>query len=148
MKTRLAIFVLATLIIAGCNTTKDTTSGNKFTSATIIDTTWELTKLDGTKVDQSTTTGKKIHFSLNSAVNRVNGHAGCNTFYGNYTLEKGNRIRFAKLVSTRMACLDAAIDESNLLEVFQLADNYTINGDTLMLNIGRRTPLAVFRKVK
>lgn len=123
------------------------TSGANLTSAIISDTTWELTKLEGTRVDQSTTTGKKIHFTLNSAENRVNGYAGCNTFYGSYTLEKGNRIRFSKLVSTRMACLDAAIDESNLLEIFNLADNYTINGDTLMLNIGRRAPLAVFKKV-
>lgn len=148
MKTQSTILALMALIVMGCHTTKknnmDGKDGSETTSMTITEVTWELTKLEGAIVDQSKTDGKKIYFTLNSADNKVNGFAGCNTFFGNYTLENGNRIRFSQLVNTRMACPDAAIDESELLEVFRLADNYTLNDGTLTLNVGRRAPLAVF----
>ena len=43
-----------------------------------------------------------------------------------------------------MSCVDNEISESELYEVFDQADNYTIDGKTLSLNVGRRAPLAVF----
>ena len=151
MKTQSTILVLIALLVMGCQTTKknnmDGTDDRLGNSTAITQVTWELTQLEGAAVNQSDTDGKKIHFTLNSADGKVNGFAGCNTFFGDYTLEDGNRIRFSKLANTRMACPDAAINENEVLEVFRLADNYTINDGTLALNVGRRAPLAVFRKV-
>ena len=46
-----------------------------------------------------------------------------------------------------MACPDVAVNEADFLEVFELADNYTIVNDVLSLNVGRRAPLAVFEAV-
>ena len=46
-----------------------------------------------------------------------------------------------------MICPDVAVNESEFMEVFELADNYTIYNDTLSLNVGRRAPLAVFEAV-
>lgn len=151
MKTQSTILALTAVTVMGCQTTKnnnmDGAGDNQTSSTTITEMTWELTQLEGAEVDQSDTDGKKIHFTLNSAENKVNGFTGCNTFFGNYTLENGNRIRFSQLANTRMACPDAAVDENEVLEVFRLADNYTLNDGTLTLNVGRRAPLAVFRKV-
>jgi heat shock protein HslJ len=90
---------------------------------------------------------KEAYFMLKTQDNRVTGFAGCNTFNGTYTLEDGNRIKFDQMLSTLMACPDVDVDESAFLKVFELADNYTIDGDTLMLNVGRRAPLAVFEAV-
>ena len=45
------------------------------------------------------------------------------------------------------ACPDVDVNESEFLEVFELADNYTINGTILSLNVGRRASLAVFESV-
>jgi heat shock protein HslJ len=151
MKTQVIILTLMALTVVGCHTNKENkmnrTDGNQTASATLTEGTWELTQLEGAAVNQSDTDGKKIHFTLNSVDGKVNGFAGCNTFFGEYTLEDGNRIRFSKLANTRMACPDAAINENEVLEVFRLADNYTFNEGTLKLNVGRRAPLAVFRKV-
>ena len=44
-------------------------------------------------------------------------------------------------------CPDVDVNESDFLEVFELADNYTIKDDVLTLNVGMRAPLAVFEAV-
>lgn len=151
MKPQITVLILLLFIVIGCNATKKTNENgspdSQASTMTITDMTWELIQLEGTVVDQSATSGEKIYFILNSIDNKVSGYAGCNTFLGNYTLEKGNRIRFSQLANTRMACPDAAIDEKEVLEIFKLADNYTVNDGTLMLNVGRRAPLAIFRTV-
>ena len=90
---------------------------------------------------------RENYFTLNSDQKTFNGFSGCNSFSGNYTLEKGWKIRFSNIASTLMACPDVHVNESEYLKVFELADNYTIVGDTLSLNVARRAPLAVFEAV-
>ena len=78
----------------------------------------------------------------------LSGFSGCNIFNGQYELMKGNRISFkSNMASTMKACPDVNIDESRFLQIFETADNYTINGDSLSLNVGKRAPLAVFEAV-
>lgn len=108
---------------------------------------WKLKTLEGKDVKMVKNQEKEIYFMLKTDENRVTGFAGCNTILGSYTLEKGNRIRFSNMGSTMMACPDVDINESDFLKIFELADNYTINGDELSLNVGRRAPLAVFEAV-
>lgn len=84
---------------------------------------------------------------LKTNENRVTGFAGCNSFTGEYQLEKGNRIRFSKMATTLKMCPDVDIDEAAFLKVFELTDNYTIKDDVLSINIGRRAALAVFESV-
>lgn len=151
MKTKFATLAVLALTVVSCNTTKKSnqnmTQDNPVTSEDITNSTWELTKLEGAAVDQSTTDGDKIHFVLNNADSTVSGYSGCNLFNGTYSLEKGNRIKFSKMASTRMACPDAKINENEVLEVFNLANNYTVKDEELTLNVGKRAPLAVFKKV-
>ena len=90
---------------------------------------------------------KEQYFILKSE-GTINGFAGCNQFNGTFKLEDGNRIHFNENMAVTMKiCPDVNIKESDFLEVFTLADNYTINGNTLNLNVGRRAPLAVFEAV-
>ena len=151
MKIKFATLAVIALTIVSCNTTKksnqNTTGDNTMISEDITNASWELSKLESASVDQSDTQGDKIHFVLNSTDSTVTGYAGCNLFNGTYSLEKGNRIKFSKMASTRMACPDAKINENEVLEVFELTDNYTVNGDELMLNVGKRAALATFKKV-
>jgi len=152
MKKRIICLALITITALGCNTTKTTgeTTENVNTDGldqeSIIQEKWTLIKLEGQDVSNIEGNSTNIYFTLKQGENRLNGFAGCNTFMGNYKLEQGNRINFSKIATTRMACPNAAIDEAEVLKVFELANNYTINGDTLMLNIGKRAPLAVFIK--
>ena len=116
-------------------------------NAPIVEKYWKLKTLEGKDIEMSDNQEREIFFTLKSQDHRVNGFAGCNTITGEYTLEEGNRIRFDKMATTLMMCPDVAFNESDFLKVFELADNYTINGDILSLNVGKRAPLAVFEAV-
>lgn len=108
---------------------------------------WKLKTLEGKDVEMVKNQEKETYFMLKTDENRVTGFAGCNAILGSYTLEKGNRIRFSNMGSTMMACPDVDLNERDFLKIFELVDNYTVNGDELSLNVGRRAPLAVFEAV-
>ena len=145
MKTKSIIFALLAMVTVGCNSTKNTSV--KTENNSITEKYWKLNILEGKKITMAKNQEREIYFTLKTDQNRVTGFAGCNTFSGEYTIEDGNRIRFKNMAITMMACPDVAVNESEFLEVFELADNYTINNDVLSLNVGRRAPLAVFEAV-
>lgn len=106
---------------------------------------WKLTELFGEPVT-TPEGGKEAHIILKREGNHVNGNSGCNTFSGTYVLKPGNRIGFSKIASTMMMCLDMDT-ETKMHQVLETADNYVVNGDTLVLNRARMAPLARFEAV-
>lgn len=108
---------------------------------------WKLIKLDGKDVEMVENQEREIFFTLKTQDNTVVGFAGCNSITGEFELEDGNRIHFKNMGITMMSCPDVDVNESELMEVFELTDNYTITDDVLHLNVGKRAPLAVFEAV-
>jgi heat shock protein HslJ len=147
----LALLLIGTLTLVSCGSGMQKSGTPPAQSAldrtTITEKYWKLVRLEGQKVTMGKNQEREIYFMLKTEQNQVRGFAGCNTFKGTYTLEKGQRIRFSSLAATRKACPEVDLNESEFLEVFELADNYSIKGDTLSLNVGRRAPLAVFEAV-
>lgn len=104
---------------------------------------WKLTEINGKPVKVDSTFMKEPYMIFKEAQNQVNGNGGCNGFGGEYELKALNRIRISKLVSTQMAC--PALDiENQFTKALTEADNYYVNGDTLILNKARMAPLARF----
>lgn len=158
MKLSLIAFAFAAILVAGCgdkypkkqkNDAVETSNkvDNSLDKTPITEKYWKLVTLEGQKVTMAQNQERETYFMLKNDQQQVRGFAGCNTFNGTYTLEKGQRIRFSPLAATLKACPDVDVNESELFKVFELADNYSINGDTLSLNVGRRAPLAVFEAV-
>ncbi|SIT74532.1 META domain-containing protein [Pontibacter indicus] len=156
MKKYLIIASVFALTLSGCSTTKNADQATNSNSApttsveqqapTVTEKRWKLVVLEGQPVTMSEDQQTEAHFVLQTEGNKVRGNGGCNAFNGTYTLSEGNRIRFSGMAMTRMYC--AGVEKENeFMKVFELADNYTLNGDTLMLNVGRRAPLAVFHAV-
>ncbi|MGC1471340.1 MAG: META domain-containing protein [Psychroserpens sp.] len=112
----------------------------------IENTKWIITTLGSSDMSDREKNGQMIYFTLDSATNQINGNSGCNTFMGTYELLGDNRIIFSKLASTRKLCPDSKINESQILSVFETADNYTIMNGVLALNKSKRAPLATFKK--
>ncbi|MDD3004543.1 META domain-containing protein [Flavobacterium sp.] len=137
MKLKLAVVALFTLLMTSCKPTEIKNTND------ITGKQWQLKTLNGKEItykeDEQT-----VYFILTAKENNINGFSGCNRFFGSYTLEEGNRIRFSKLGSTMMACLDEYFNEREFLDIFDKADNFTLVDGVLSLNVGRRAPLAVF----
>lgn len=113
----------------------------------IVNKYWKLIKLDGKNVEMKDNQEKEQYFILKDDGTFL-GLAGCNQFNGLYKLENEFQISFEDNIAVTMKiCPDVDIDESVFLEVFKLANNYTISEDKLFLNVGRRTPLAEFEAI-
>ena len=106
---------------------------------------WRLTELFGEPV-VTPEGGKEAHIILKVEGNRVVGTGGCNNFSGAYTLQPGNIIRFSQMISTMMMCASMDV-ETKMKQVLEMADNYNLNGDKLVLNKARMAPLARFEAV-
>ena len=108
---------------------------------------WKLVEINGEKVVVDGIGSRAPYMILKQEDNRVNGNGGCNSFFGSYTLEDGNRIKFSQLGATQMACISNAEIEPKFFKVLEMADNYNLKGDTLTLNRARMAPLARFEAV-
>ena len=113
----------------------------------IVEKYWKLKTLEGKEVSMSDNQEREVYFTLKGHNNSVTGFAGCNIMQGVYVLEEGNRIRFTNMATTLKACPDVDFNEAEFLKIFEIADNYIIDGDVLSLNVGRRAPLAVFEAI-
>lgn len=116
------------------------------TSNAIENVYWDLTLLNGDTVKNEGQGQNTIHFILNSKDSSITGYSGCNRFFGKYTIEEGNQIRFSKMASTKRACFNNTINEQTLLSVFNDANNFTITGNILRLNVGKKAALAEFHR--
>lgn len=145
MRMKITLFALLVLTIVSCNSTKKTSPEE--TNDTIAQKYWKLKTLGGKEVTMKKNQEREIFFTLKTEENRVTGFAGCNSLSGEFTLEEGNKISFKNVAVTMKMCPDVDVNESDFLEVFELADNYTIKDDVLTLNVGMRAPLAVFEAV-
>ncbi|MBC6490547.1 copper resistance protein NlpE N-terminal domain-containing protein [Flavihumibacter stibioxidans] len=107
---------------------------------------WKLTELMGKPVTKSATMAREPHLILRTEGNRVNAHGGCNSLMGTYELMPENRISFGQMAGTLMACPDMTV-EDQLKKVLEMADNYNLDGDKLVLNRAKMAPLARFEAV-
>ncbi len=78
----------------------------------------------------------------------LSGNGGCNGFTGDYTLSGSATIKIGPLVSTLMACADAAVQtqEQHYLAALQLATAYRVTPTTLELLRPGGTIAATFQR--
>ena len=107
---------------------------------------WKLVRLEGQPVTMAPGQEREAFFQLRDS-SRVTGFGGCNGLSGRYELNEHQlRLRFVNVLTTMRVC-PGPDTERHLLNALNQADNYTLRGDTLRLNVGRRAPLAVFYAV-
>jgi len=143
--------------VVSCKTVQEKTNVNDSSAVTtaeisgntsddnLVEKYWKLTELFGEPVTSEG--GNEAHIIFIKEDNRITGKSGCNTFNGSFALMAGNRISFSKTMSTMMMCANIET-ETKMYQVLEMADNYTLNGDKLVLNKARMAPLARFEVVK
>ncbi|WP_341220330.1 META domain-containing protein [Polaribacter atrinae] len=140
MKTKILFLIIISMTITNCKSV----SGKDYDN-TITEKYWKLKTLYGKEIKMEDNQKREIFITLKTKEIRFTGFAGCNTINGEYILEEGNRIKFTKVISTRMFCNNT--DESKFLKAINSTDNYTIKNNILSLNLGKRAPIAVFEAV-
>lgn len=87
----------------------------------------------------------ETEISLNFTDGQVNGNAGCNNFFGNYT-QDGDVVMFSGVGATRKACDQNIMDqEAAFLEAISAADGVTISDGALNLRSGDTATLVLER---
>jgi heat shock protein HslJ len=109
--------ILLVLLANTCNQQK----AAKQQIGSIQDKRWSLVNMSGTVQEKS-----PIWLEFDTATHRFSGNGGCNKVAGEYELD-GNEITFGKVISTRMACIDAQANEKESAFLRMLSDRtYTI----------------------
>ena len=106
---------------------------------------WKLVRLGETLVEAA---GKQRepHLILASSEPRVSGNAGCNRVAGSFEVD-GDKLRFSRMVSTRMACVAGMEQEQRFLQSIEKVERYRIKGSELELLDAGGTVIARFQAV-
>lgn len=107
-----------------------------------FDTNWELIELDNTPIPEKAPV-KPPFIQFLEEEDKVNGHTGCNEFFGSVELNV-NTIKLGPLGMTRMACQEWMETEMLFLAMLHKARHYDIKGDMLFF-LDKKKPVAVFR---
>lgn len=101
---------------------------------------WRLTEIRGVAVPTT-----KAFIELIKETKRFSGDGGCNRISGNFALD-GETLRFLQVISTRRACLDAAMQqvETDFLKALEEVFMYKLEENVLRLYLGDRL-LLTFR---
>lgn len=149
----LSLLFTSTVILTGCvSSTEPTVPSQPIEPlASLTETYWKLTKLDGKEVSMAANQQRERHFVLHSNDNRFSGFSGCNRFFGQYQYasdKAGNgSIGLSSLGATKMACPDVAINEQEFLSMFAEAVFYEIYEESLTLFNKDNAVLATFEAV-
>ena len=139
---RMSIAWLALGLAVAC--AKSSTPGDETASAAgsvsdpsaLVGPRWRLVELEGqASIAGGDAREPHLVFSRDGDVDRVGGATGCNSMGGKYETD-GEHIRLSEMISTKMACIEDARmrQEARFLGALQLADRYSISGDTLTLS--------------
>ena len=125
MKYLLTSLLIATLIFTGCDETKRVidTAGNIQLSGK-----YNITSVKGVKGNVS---GATVNFA--ALDKSVNGNAGCNDFYGNYTLDL-YALNFGQIAATEQYCDEPVMKtERAIIGALGSTGSYTLENDVLTL---------------
>jgi len=103
---------------------------------------WVLARLNGELIDPAVAP-RPAFIQFEAWTSTFGGNGSCNSIFGPYLLEPGNRISFSNIGSTMMACQNQKTERA-FLDALKKADHYSLTDTTLSLNNDRTAPLAVF----
>lgn len=136
-----SLIALLLAVVVGCQK-KDsccTTAAKAEMSApkaSLVDTKWELTELNG--VAPVATEGPAVNITLSSKDSRVAGMSSVNRLMGSCKFD-GNQLTFSQMASTRMAGPEPLMkQEQAFLQALQATKSYRITGGTLELLDGEK----------
>ena len=121
-----ALLMLTTLLCVSCGSSKN---GSKINLASLDGSSWELTHMDGIKINKDALQTATISISGAS----ISGQAACNSYGGECFVYSDGRIKVGDMMATRMACSNMMY-ERIFLAALQEAKVFRMDGvNTLKL---------------
>lgn len=143
------VFICCSFCYAACHSAKKTAneelSNTNINITSVTNSRWKLVEIYGKPVADKINDKEPI-LQFIAADGRYSVTGGCNNINGNYRISSDYRISFSKGLSTLMACEHMEV-ESELIQVLETADNFSLTENTFSLNKARMSPLAVFRRI-
>lgn len=102
-----------------------------------------LMEIMGMEPQQSGAPNGRPHIEFHPDDLKISAAGDCNRFTGSYHLRSADRITFTGIASTRMACESMVMDRE-LSGVFESAEHFSIESDTLSVMNGEGSTLARF----
>ena len=107
---------------------------------------WILIQMMGERVEVSRS-NKPAFIQFDPAALKFTGSGSCNSIFGTYKIQEGERISFIDIGGTRMACPDMTT-ENKLLEILGKIEYYRVTESELMFYQEKTSPIAVFALMK
>lgn len=115
-------------------------------SIALVGTQWRLVAIDNHPLAVPPDGRRAPSLQFDGADARVHGFTGCNNLAGRVTLQRGNRLQFTELVTTKMACIEPT-PEAEFLQDLEAVTYYAITGQILEMGPSRRTTTLRFEAV-
>ncbi len=120
-----ALLLLTSLLCVSCGTCK---SSRKINLATLDGSSWELTHMDGIKINDDALQTATISISKAS----IYGKAACNSYGGECFVYSDGRIKIKNIMATRMACSNMMY-ERIFLAALQEAKAFRMSGTNKLM---------------
>lgn len=152
-KTLVYVCLVSIITLSGCIATKIDVLDEKSTQAlaSLTETYWKLTQLNGKAVVMASGQQSERHFTLHNNEGRIAGFSGCNRFFGEFKSTPNSQdqgeLKFGTLGSTMMACPEVKINDHQLFNVFENTTSYKITTGSLTLFNHKGLELARFNAV-
>lgn len=104
---------------------------------------WELVELAGQPAPTGAG-GRRATLRFEADTARVTGFAGCNRYFGTYTLD-AKALRFGAIGMTKMACAEGMALEPQLAAALEATRSYELSANQLTL-VGSSGPVARFER--
>jgi copper homeostasis protein (lipoprotein)/putative lipoprotein len=111
--------------------------------ALLTDINWRLVKLNSHDVGIGEG-GKQLTMSLSLIDNKVSGYAGCNSYFGQFTLAK-DQLTIGPLGMTRRFCQNSAEIEHAFTKVLSQVTSFKVTEKNLKLLDKEKVTIAVFQ---
>lgn len=129
MKNFIWMICIGLIGFSSCKTARTSNSA----SLNLTEKYWRLISLNDVSINKDPAATREMHMILKKEGLKINGNAGCNSFFGTFEIKANNGISFGKMGSTMMACKDMQI-ERQFLDALANANAYTINGNQLTIS--------------
>jgi heat shock protein HslJ len=98
---------------------------------------WNFTRLLDSTEEINMSAGKEM-LQFDATQLRITGKASCNSFFGNYTVDSTNTIKFEAIGHTMMAC-EALATENRMLKAMEMVTSWSVTGNKLYLKAEGKT---------